>query len=279
MSRRKRFRSESEPATDITVYLRKVREIREHWIDKSAWTSRGDEKALWYRGQGNAEWGLTPSRWRKSFAQESESEMRLEFESVGRQLVPADSQQDKWGWYFLMAHYGAPTRLLDWTINPLVALYFAVNSDGPEVDGAVWIIDPWEWNRIHIQGLYGPALPGWEETKPYLLDLESAMDTENGDTRRKWPIAIEPPHIDRRITAQEGRFVLFGKARDLVQSPNVNRRTKKGKRARLDKIVVPGKSKAAIRDELDQLSINEKNLFPDLGGLGRYIRWKWSAFE
>ena len=279
MSRRKKFPSESVPTKDLVAHLRKVSVIRQRWVDRRNWTSRGDEKALWYRGQSNAEWGLVPSRWRKSFARELESEMRLEFESVGRQLVSADSQRDKWGWYFLMAHYGAPTRLLDWTINPLVALYFAVDSNDPSVDGAVWVIDPWEWNKIHIRGLYGPALPGWKETEPYLWDLESAMDTDNADIRRKWPIAIEPPHIDRRIAAQEGRFILFGTARDLVGSPNVNRRTKKGRRARLDKIVIPGKSKATIRDELDRLGINEKTLFPDLGGLGRYIRWKWSGFE
>ena len=60
------------------------------------------------------------------------------------------------------------------------------------------------------------------------------MDTKNTDVRRKWPIAIEPPHVDRRITAHEGRFTLFGTARDLTASPNVNRRTRKGKHAKLD---------------------------------------------
>ena len=87
-----------------------------------------------------------------------------------------------------------------------------------------------------------------------------------------------PPHIDRRITVQEGRFILFGTARDLVASPNVNRRTKKGKKARLDKILIPHKMANTIRDELDRLCINDKTLFPDLAGLGQYIRWKWASF-
>jgi hypothetical protein len=204
--------------------------------------------------------------------------MRLEFESVGRQLVPSDAQRDKWGWYFLMAHYGAPTRLLDWTVNPLVALYFAVASYNPGSDAAVWAIDPWRWNNLHVRHLYGPALPSWDETEPYLWSLEETLFTENVDVKRRWPVAIEPPHIDRRITAQEGRFVLFGKEKDMTKSPKLKPASKKERRARLEKIVIPHQECAVIRDELNRISINEKTLFPDLGGLGRYIRWKWKGF-
>jgi hypothetical protein len=189
-----------------------------------------------------------------------------------------DQQRDKWGWYFLMAHYGSPTRLLDWTVNPLVALYFAVASSKPGANAAVWIVDPWKWNDVHIPGLYGPAVPGWTETKPYLMESESAMDTENIDVRRKWPIAIEPPHIDRRIAAQEGRFFLFGTAKDLISSPNVMRTGIRGRKARLDKVVISAGKTASIRDELDRISINERNLFPDLGGLSRHIQWEWTKF-
>jgi hypothetical protein len=277
MPRHKKFPSEIRPATNVTSFLKKVTNIRSNWSSAKELTSRGDAKELWYRGQVDARWGLIPSRWRKEYAEEIEAEMRLAFESVGRQLVSADSQRDKWGWYFLMAHYGAPTRLLDWTINPLCALYFAVSSC-TVTDAAVWVIDPWVWNKVHVPGLYGPALPGWVETNTYLWDLEEAMDTDNVDTRRKWPVAIEPPHVDRRISAQEGRFILFGTEKDLVASPNVNRRGRTGKRARLDKIIISHTKVKAIRDELDQLSINEKTLFPDLGGLGKYIRWKWNSF-
>lgn len=110
---------------------------------------------------------------------------------------------DDWYWYFLMQHYGCPTRLLDWTTSPLVALYFAVRNPN-ELDAAVWVIDPWRWNRAHVKDLYGPAIPGWKEAKPYLLKLEDAFDSdlEGKQTSMKWPMAIEPSHIDRRIAAQ-----------------------------------------------------------------------------
>ena len=277
MPRTKKFFSEGTPVTSLATYLRKIAEVHKLWSVDDEITSRGDAKGLWFRGQSNAAWGLTPSRWRKDYGEANESEMRLEFESVGRQLVSVDSQRDKWGWYFLMAHYGAPTRLLDWTANPLIALYFAVTSAKPGTNAAVWIVDPWQWNKVHIPKLFGPALPGWEETEPYLLELEAAMDTDNKDTRRKWPIAIEPPHIDRRISAQEGRFILFGNAKDMVDSTFVNR-VGPGKRARLDKLVISSRKVEAIRDELNRVSVNDRSVFPDLAGLGKHICWEWKEF-
>jgi len=276
MPRPKKFPSEIRPVTSLANYLRQIEEIRKQWKVKDGATSRGDEKRLWFRGQGDATWGLTPSRWREAYAEENESEMRLAFESAGRQLVALDSQRDKWGWYFLMAHYGAPTRLLDWTANPLVALYFAVASAKAGTDAAVWVVDPWQWNKVHIPKLYGPALPGWEETEPYLWELESAMDTDNRDTKRKWPIAVEPPHIDRRITAQDGRFMLFGNVKDMVSSTRVNPPARKPK-ARLDKIVVAHSRTVFIRDELHNVGMNQKVIFPDLSGLAQHICWEYKA--
>jgi hypothetical protein len=69
----------------------KFDDIRKLWVD---------EKVLWYRGQGDARWRLTPSGWRQSYAEENEAEMRLEFESIGRQLVSSDAQRDKWAGTF-----------------------------------------------------------------------------------------------------------------------------------------------------------------------------------
>ena len=178
-----------------------------------------------------------------------------------------------------MQHYAAPTRLLDWTVNPLASLYFVVR-DEMEQDGAVWVLDPWRWNRAHVKDLYGPAVAGWVEISGYLLDLEEAFDRDNEgkQTSKKWPVAIEPSHIDRRIAAQGSKFVLFGTEEDMVESPTINRpKGGGGKHSILDRIIIPKEAAGELREALNQIGINERTMFPDLEGLGKHIAWEWKS--
>jgi hypothetical protein len=282
---RHQYPSEEEKITDLSSFLTTIRGLRPKWRSLKLPTQAdrirpyGEEKALWFRGQCEAGWGLSPKVWRKEYEDANEAEMRLEFESVGHPLTQAGASHDKWRWYFLMQHYGAPTRILDWTVNPLVALYFAVR-ERIEDNGAVWVVDPWRWNTAHVKGLFGPAVAGWQETLKYLLDLEEAFDTDQDEkqTRAKWPICIEPTHIDRRIAAQGSKFVLFGNKKDMTDSPAINQpRSADKKHAVLDKLIIPNNVAEAIREELNQIGINERAMFPDLEGLGKHIAWEWKA--
>jgi hypothetical protein len=96
----------------------------------------------WFRGHSRAVGELTPRIFRKEYQHEGYVAFRpnVELETIeefkrhaltlseGR--VPA--HDDRLGWLSLMQHYRTPTRLLDWTENALVALYFAVTADGSE---------------------------------------------------------------------------------------------------------------------------------------------------
>jgi hypothetical protein len=279
------YPSESEPCRTVPEFLAAIGALRPRWRKAKLPTQSegvrpyGEEKALWFRGQSNVGWGLIPKIWREEYRDANEAEMRLEFESVGHPFTKLGLAYDKWHWYFLMQHYRAPTRLLDWTVNPLVALYFAV-SDSLTNDAAVWVVDPWRWNRAHVKHLFGPAVAGWRETAAYLLDLEDAFDTEISEqqTKKKWPVAIEPSHIDQRIAAQGSKFVLFGRQKDMVDSPAINRpRGGDGKHAILDRVVITKKWAPTLRAELNQIGINERSMFPDLEGLGRHIAWEWQS--
>lgn len=279
------YPSQSEPCRNLSEFLGVIRNLRPRWRKLNLPTQSagirpyGEEKALWFRGQSDIRWGLSPKIWRKEYSDANEAEMRLEFESVGHPFAKSGAVYDKWHWYFLMQHYRAPTRLLDWTVNPLVALYFAV-CENSESDAAVWVIDPWRWNRAHVKDLFGPAVAGWNETAGYLLDLEEAFDTETNEnqTRKKWPVAIEPQHIDQRIAAQGSKFLLFGTARDLVESPAINQvRGGNVKHAILDRISISHDAAPSLREELNNIGINERAMFPDLEGLGRHIAWEWKS--
>jgi len=193
--------------------------------------------------------------------------MRQEFQSRALQLIQGRIRTDKWEWYFLMQHYGAPTRLLDWTDNPLVAFYFAVADHPGNRDAAVWVLNPWWLNRRLRRGIEGPMLPDWEDAKPYLRDLEKAFSGQGITTTL--PAAIDPPHVDRRLAAQSSRFVIFGKDRDLMRTKAARLGPKK--RRQVAMIAIPRHVIPGIQAELEFCGITPSLVFPDLDGLCRDI--------
>src|SRR5437764_765572 len=89
---------------------------------------RAPGEVKWYRGHTNYKWTLTPSVARRREHLENELTMLKRFrQDAGPRL--RDRPSDDWEWLFLAQHFGVPTRLLDWTENPLVGLWFAVAQD------------------------------------------------------------------------------------------------------------------------------------------------------
>jgi hypothetical protein len=100
----------------------------------------------WFRGHSNSEWSLVPKLYRQEdHDRNTEDEIREEFITRAPSLTEAHPSNE-WQWYFLMQHYGAPTRLLDWTDGGLIGLYFAVRDNRGCSDAAVWMLDPWWLN-------------------------------------------------------------------------------------------------------------------------------------
>lgn len=264
----------------LESYLKLVRDVRDKWSDGTTHCV-GEEETPWYRGQGDASWGLVPKIYRPEFAYADEKELRHEFQSAGLQLVGISVPKDRWDWYFLMQHYGAPTRLLDWTTNPLVALFFALESHSEKqltCDAAVWILDPWWLNKGQIPGVDGPMLPEWEEAGLFLPDLEDAFTGKQ--VRRSLPVAIEPPHVDRRLSSQGARFIVFGKAKDLTTTSLVRgiRTKRRIRKVKLCQVTVPALAVGRLLKEVDQLGLNRAVLFPDLSGLAAHMCYRWRNY-
>jgi len=172
-----------------------------------------------------------------------------------------------WHWLALAQHHGLPTRLVDWTYSPFVALHFATAQ--PETyghDGLVWCVNfikahqllPKQLRKL-LEQEHSDAL-----TVEMLSRFESlhAFDSLARDT---FVAFIEPPSLDDRILNQFAIFSIVsnpGVGLDdwLRQHPDLVRR-----------VVIPAELKWEVRDKLDQANINERTLFPGLDGLSRWL--------
>jgi hypothetical protein len=178
--------------------------------------------------------------------------------------APADSI---WDWLALGQHHGLPTRLLDWTYSPLVALHFATEDPADfDQDGVVWCVDFVAANRRLPARLRRMLKDEGSDT--FTVEMLAAFKTiREFDrlSRDPFVVFLEPPAVDRRILNQFALFALMSDPTatldDWVQRhPDLCRR-----------VIVPAALKWEIRDKLDQANVNERVLFPGLDGLSRWL--------
>jgi hypothetical protein len=184
-----------------------------------------------------------------------------------RSAVPYDSV---WNWLALAKHHGLPTRLLDWTYSPFVALHFATDSlDRYAEDGVVWAID---YVRAHER--LPDALRDVLRSEGANVFTAEMLDRV-AQTQRKldalsedepFVVFLEPPSLDDRIVNQYALFSLMSTAIGSLDAwaeehEDLFRR-----------YVVPAEIKWEVRDKLDQANITERVLFPGLDGLSAWLR-------
>ena len=172
-----------------------------------------------------------------------------------------------WDWLALGQHRGLPTRLLDWTYSPLVALHFA--TDRPQDfdrDGVVWCVNFVEANkRLPLRLRRIMAREGSQTVTVDMLSVFKELRDFDALARAPFLVFLEPPAVDRRILNQLALFSLMNSPTAemgdwLEQNPDLSRR-----------VVIPAGLKWEIRDKLDQANVNERILFPDLDGLSRWL--------
>ena len=134
-------------AKNLSEYMQRVESVQQ---------STG--APIWFRGVGLSTYHLIPSLYRHPTKSDITELIELEGSLLARfrhRSIPYQTRplSDSWELLFMMQHFGVPTRLLDWSENPFVALYFAITDAEGKVsagtfktDAAVWILNTNLWN-------------------------------------------------------------------------------------------------------------------------------------
>lgn len=224
---------------------------------------------LYFRGVSRSGHRLVPAIYRQNiwtYDADRATQLVSEFERRAKGSIERYHELTPWAWVHLMQHYGLPTRLLDWTQGSLIALYFAVRSPDSAHIPSVWVMDPYWLNEQST----GEAVV---ITTDLSTDDEEAAGqqsyyADDMTALPRYPIAVLPPHSDRRIVVQQSAFTIHGKLRD-----GFHLLAKARPSPRLAKLRLETGQSDYLKAQLYTSGISEATLFPDLEGLTRELRW------
>jgi FRG domain len=224
---------------------------------------------LW-RGHASLSWKLQAEVFRRG----SYDEVTL----LGYFMAQAESRyarcpgvDDQIAWLMLARHYGLPTRLLDWSSSPLVALYFAVQiaPDDPHADGCLWALEPGQFNS-QMEGTRCLQMASGPVVRP-LVEIAFEQRTEARQEKTAAlpykALAIGMREIDARIFAQQGACTIHADQSDLaeIEYKQIGKRWRRA-------FKIPSGAKNDLGHHLQRLSIHKAALFPDLGSLADELK-------
>lgn len=220
-----------------------------------------------FRGSDSAPHTLRSSLQKGGF-EKYEHHLLKHFRKYSRRGTNAS--ESAWDWLALAKHHGLPTRMLDWTYSPYIALHFATaDLERFDQDGVIWCIDFAAAHRL-LPPRIRQSLDEEEArifTGEMLSGLASTMhEFDTLAAESEFILFFEPPSLDDRIVNQFALFSVPSSARLEVEDflaahPHILRR-----------IVFPSSLKWEIRDHLDQANITERVLFPGLDGLASWLK-------
>lgn len=258
-----------------------------------------NNKSVFFRGHSNLNHRIIPSLFRNDMHHNNELTMYNELLRMRPgDFVDCNSTIER---LVKMQHFGLPTRLLDVTRNPLVALYFACTSSQNTIGEVITFVA--ERNHIlhHdnniVTAISNLALLESRERNDYISYLlsensyrnslvnhllklsidklppeenEAKADALEGLIKR--PYFINVPMNNDRIVRQDGAFMIFSMQN---KDYDINKLCYRNNSKRLLLLISP-KAKAKILSQLNLISINQSQLFPDIENTSRYIKEKFS---
>ena len=226
-----------------------------------------------YRGLSSDQYDLTTSLVRLGgrFAELEPHLLRNFKKYAHRDASPGSSI---WNWLAVAQHHGLPTRLLDWTFSPYVALHFATaDINRYDLNGVIWCVNNVKSNEFLPEKLKaviseeGSNVFTAEMLEPVCSSLKELEKLQEAD----FTLFLEPPSLDLRIVHQFALFSVMSTAgaelhKWLELHPDLYYR-----------IIIPACLKWEIRDKLDQANITERVLFPGLNGLSQWLKRQYTS--
>ena len=219
----------------------------------------------WYRGHIMAQWDVLPSI-RRGYTFDEERNLANRFRSrAAIRYSPAPEYDAHARWLSLMQHYGLPTRLLDWTRSPLVAMYFALEdylpggADTVRGDAAIWILYPHDLNVYEGFSSVTPAIDAHtcaEMLRPAFTDNDSS---ENGKV-----LAAMASETDLRMFVQQGCFT--------IHSSQVALNRTQGHSRFLHPVIVDADHIPRMAQEIHSCGFRQGDIYPDLGNLADELK-------
>lgn len=249
-------------ATSVSEYLEKLKDV----LNQSC-----NSQLAVFRGQQNHTWPLIPGIARSPFnvnaicqdpdaTSDRSAERRLIalIRDHGAPHFPTwvwqgSKEEVRWKQIIVAQHYRLPTRLLDWTTNPLVALYFATEGEASKCsDQNCTDCNP---DNTHNSAVY------------VITDIDTfsvySLAVKNSDpplySRGNNPGFLRPPEIDSRIAAQASVFSIRKNPLEPIK-PHI-------------KIEITVENRKNILRELDGLGVNSRTMLPGLEGIADYLKW------
>lgn len=250
-----------------------------------------------YRGHSNhKEYKLVPGVFREreispghTTTEYSQLELNIlnDFISEACRFIKDVPTEDITAWLEIAQHFGVPTRLLDFTENPLVALYFACIGN-PEKDAAVWIVNEPAYNKKFFYE--SPLVLAVKSkqivskiTSEEIVYLDYQVQHYDNSNYIQWPWIYKPYYREERMNLQSSIFMIWGVRRspltefitpdEFMVAENVTNQ----EYGIICSIDIPATCKRKLINQLNLCGINEKFIYPGMDGIGRYINKKYSS--
>lgn len=282
----------SKNISSLSEYINIIEELKDNYPSGMVMNNPTSNTFL-YRGLSDEKYELLPGLFRKNtdeiedkkivndryLAWIKEKEILLSFIHQASSILKIPST-DYVRWAEYAQHYGVPTRFLDWSSNPLVALYFACR-DNNNSNGKVWLIHKLNYDKFWRINANVDKEELIKETVAKLIDGKKHVD---------YPKIYTPYYVDERMSAQGSYFMVWGAKEEPFEKMFADEKYKMQIQDKSTGIMVFGEAqqveflfeftihsdrKQRLLRELDTVGINEKTLFPGLDGIGRYIERRY----